>query len=125
MQEFQHGLHLIADLKECDSVLLNDKRKLQDFLNGLPAQIGMRVLIPAEVKRVAPPTVPHGWEGLTGIVVVIESHISVHTFPAWGAVYADVFSCKAFGHKAVLNELIEAFGSKRYDKHVIKRMYHP
>ena len=41
--------------------------------------------------------------------MIAESHITVHTFPERGIVWADIFSCKGFDGERALHELQEAF----------------
>ena len=42
---------------------------------------------------------PEDW-GVTGFVIIAESHIAIHTYPERGMVWADVFSCKDFDASA-------------------------
>ena len=48
--------------------------------------------------------------GLSGFVLIAESHISVHTFPDRGHVNVDIFSCKSFDVDAVLSIVKDTFG---------------
>ena len=51
---------------------------------------------------------PGGW---SGFVVIEESHISIHTFPARGFVSADVYTCK----NGMNTDLIEDFFKSKFD----------
>lgn len=72
---------------------LNAREVVFRCLDELPHGVGM--------KKLAPPVVyeapgngakdPGGW---SGFVVIAESHISIHTFPARGFVSIDVYTCK-------------------------------
>jgi S-adenosylmethionine decarboxylase len=59
--------------------------------------------------------------GVTGVVVLAESHCSIHTFPEKGYCFVDIFSCKEFDTKTALNEIVEAFESNKFDVQVLKR----
>ena len=48
--------------------------------------------------------------GVSGFVLIAESHISVHTFPERGYINIDVFSCKSFDADTAQNDLKAAFG---------------
>ena len=48
--------------------------------------------------------------GVSGFVLIAESHISVHTFPARQYINIDVFSCKDFDTDLALQELKDRFG---------------
>ena len=67
------------------------------------------------MTKVAPPQVfrytgskPDDW-GVTGVVIIAESHISIHTFPERRYVNIDIFSCKDFDHQRAASELKQRF----------------
>lgn len=92
-KDFYFGEHYMIDGYGGDPEKLNNKDLVMLSLIELPHQLGM--------KRLSEPLVieapdnnkkdPGGW---SGIVVIAESHISVHTFPARKFVSIDVYSCK-------------------------------
>jgi S-adenosylmethionine decarboxylase len=55
------------------------------------------------------------------MVIIAESHISIHTFQEKDYCFVDVFSCKDFDVNFAARYLINAFRSKKYDKHVVPR----
>jgi S-adenosylmethionine decarboxylase len=63
---------------------------------------------------------PEDW-GVTGFVIIAESHISVHTFPDHGYVWVDVFSCKEFEAPNALEKVVEAFGLTSFTEHILER----
>ena len=80
-----------------------DTRAIRQWLHDYPAHIGMHRISDPNVM-VYHGKVPEDW-GVTGFVVLAESHISVHTFPARQFVWIDVFSCNDFDADAVLDDL--------------------
>ncbi len=64
--------------------------------------------------------------GVTGIVLLAESHLAVHTWPELGCVTLDVYVCNfgadnsAKAH-ALLNQLIAAFVPAQVEHHAIER----
>jgi|TARA_B100001964_G_C14208308_1_gene589230 S-adenosylmethionine decarboxylase len=60
-------------------------------------------------------------EGISGFVMIAESHISIHTFPEKDYVFIDVFSCKGFDVENAVKLLTNAFEAKKYTKKIIKR----
>ena len=52
---------------------------------------------------------PIGDNGISGFVIIAESHISVHTFPHRDYVNIDVFSCKSFDHEQALADARSLF----------------
>ena len=60
-------------------------------------------------------------EGISGFVMIAESHISIHTFPEKDYVFIDVFSCKGFDIENAVKLLVNAFEAKKYTKKVVRR----
>ena len=67
---------------------------------------------------------PPGATGLSGFVVIAESHISSHTFVEAGYVFLDVFSCKPFDTGAVVGFVRRELGATRIHAHVERRGRH-
>ena len=82
------GLHLIGDLYGClcDSRLMHDAEYLEDFCKARVAA--------ADLTSVG--SLFHSFGeggGVTGVVVLAESHLSIHTWPESGYVTLDVYVC--------------------------------
>ncbi len=115
------GEHLTIDGYGGNFESLNNKEIVLKCLSELPEKIGMHKLAEPMVYFAQGNGAkdPGGW---SGFVVILESHISVHTFPARGFVSADVYSCKnGFDVKFVVNYFKEVFSLKDIEKHFIKR----
>ena len=94
------GPHLTLDLSECDRRKLSDLSHIYDLLDELPDVIGMHKITPPYTFIYRPGDNPSEW-GVSGFVIIAESHISIHTFPDRNTAFVDVFSCKQFDiHKA-------------------------
>ena len=87
------GEHLTYDGYNGDYAALNCRETVSKALSDLVIAVGMTVLSGPEVYFATgnDKKDPGGW---TGFVVVMESHISIHTFPARGFISADVYTCK-------------------------------
>ena len=48
--------------------------------------------------------------GVSGFVIIAESHISIHTFPRKNYINIDIFSCQPFNHERALEDVKELFG---------------
>ena len=83
-------LHLIVDGYGADRKRLQDEGLVHRFLDEYPEKIGMTKMIAPQVYTYRG-RVPEDW-GISGFVLIAESHISVHTFPDRGYVNIDVFS---------------------------------
>lgn len=113
------GPHLMLDLNHCNKAKLKDYNLIFDVLYDLPEKIGM-------TKITQPYVFPYSGlvpedKGITGTVIIAESHISIHSFQEKDFCFVDVFSCKDFDVEFAAKYLINAFESKKYEKHVIGR----
>jgi S-adenosylmethionine decarboxylase len=92
--KFMHfGEHLTIDGYGGSEQMLNDRNIVLGCLNELPTLLGMKTLSEPMVYEAFSNGIkdPGGW---TGVVVIMESHISIHTFPKRGFVSIDVYTCK-------------------------------
>jgi len=80
------GRHIIAELHGCDPGLLTDLEQTIEILREAVRVSGASYL--GEFYRVFEP-----WGGLTAIVALAESHISIHTWPEYRYAALDIFTC--------------------------------
>ena len=113
------GPHLILDLSMCDNEALGDIDLIHTILMELPENIGMTRISEPNVFRYSG-KVPEDC-GVTGVVVLAESHCSIHTFQEKGYCFVDIFSCKPFDHNKAIKELINAFSAKITSHKILKR----
>jgi len=79
------GRHLLLELKDCNKEVLDDLDFLRDCLNEAAIQCGATV-VGETFYRFSPC-------GVSGVVNIAESHISIHTWPEYGYAAVDVFTC--------------------------------
>ncbi len=85
--------HTLLELGGCDAALLNDPATLEALLLEAVRKAGGTV-----VTRVFHTFSPHG---VSGVVVIAESHVAIHTWPEHGCAAVDIFSCGAkLDHRA-------------------------
>lgn len=118
MKSNNFGQHLTMDLAGCNSELTKTDIVF-NFLLELAASIGMTAItLPYVIKWLDKGT---QIEGVSGFVIIAESHISVHTYPEKREVYADVFSCRNFNTNRAIDLFTEVFKPTSYEKNIIKR----
>ncbi len=100
-------MHLLIDGYGCDAAQLADAEHVRRFLDDFPGSISMTKITEPSVRTYRGPT-PEDW-GVSGFVIIAESHISVHTFPDRAYVNIDVFSCKEFDAEKALAEIPALF----------------
>lgn len=120
-ETMQFGVHLMIDGYYADSSAMTDKAALQHLLQTLPSEMGMHTICnPVVVEAGSNCKKDPG--GLSGIVMIAESHISFHTFPARGFVTIDLYTCQNDLDTDTTSErLIKAFGIVESDIYIQER----
>ncbi|MGE5708417.1 MAG: adenosylmethionine decarboxylase [Bacteroidota bacterium] len=113
------GPHLMLDGYGCDREQLEDLTLVSSILDEYPAAIGMTKIMPPYVFRYSG-EVPEDW-GVSGIVLIAESHIAIHTFPEKGYFSLDIFSCSDFDPEHAVQYIVEKFKATHYEKNVLQR----
>ena len=89
----QFGVHIMIDGYGAGEGLLADAAYLRGLLDTLPAEMGMHPICAPQLVEVGPMN-PKDPGGLSGFVMIAESHISFHTFPKRGFVTMDLYTCQ-------------------------------
>ncbi len=79
------GMHVVLDLYECDPQILDDIEKIEEILTGA-AEVANATVIDKRFHKFSP-------QGVSGVVVVSESHIAIHTWSEHGYAAVDVYTC--------------------------------
>jgi S-adenosylmethionine decarboxylase len=79
------GKHLLLELKGCDKEALNDIGFLREALLAAAHKSGAIVL--GESFHQFEP------QGVSGVVIIAESHMCIHTWPEYGYAAADILTC--------------------------------
>ncbi|MEF3169001.1 MAG: adenosylmethionine decarboxylase [Deltaproteobacteria bacterium] len=117
--EYGFGQHLMMDGYGCDQSILMDLDRIYDFLSRYPGEINMTKIMPPYVFKYSG-LVPEDW-GISGFVLIAESHISVHTFPEKLYMSLDIFSCKPFDTEAAIAHIKKIFDIKKVEIRLIDR----
>ncbi len=108
------GQHIILDLKDCDRQVLNDLPRLQQTLLEAAESTGATI-IGKTFHQFSP-------YGVTGVIAISESHLSIHTWPEFGYAAVDIFTCgENFNARAAAELIIEALQSRNPTLMVIQR----
>ena len=79
------GTHVLLELRECDPQLLDDLDYIRQELIGAAATVDAHI-VGESFHQFSP-------QGVTGILSIAESHISIHTWPEHRYAAADIFTC--------------------------------
>ncbi len=108
------GLHILADLYGVDAERIDRVEDVRDLL-----ETAVKVANLTKISSHYYQFQPHG---ATGVVLLAESHISIHTWPEHGLATVDVYTCgdpvKAY---RAMEYIVSTLEPKRVDKQVHER----
>jgi S-adenosylmethionine decarboxylase len=115
------GWHLTLDGYRGAPARLGDLEVVRAWLDGLPDVLGMDKLIEPCLVEVGPRNEKDPG-GITGFVLIAQSHLSIHTFPRRRFVSADVFTCQdGLDHEPIRESLIKTFKLGEVESNLIPR----
>lgn len=79
------GTHIVCELSGCDPATLTDVDAVRDMMTGA-ALAARATVMEVAFHRFDP-------QGVSGVVVLAESHISIHTWPELGYAAMDFYTC--------------------------------
>jgi S-adenosylmethionine decarboxylase len=79
------GHQIVAEFYSCDPVLLNDVEYIREQLLEAARRAGATIVNQA-FHHFSP-------QGVSGAVIIAESHLSIHTWPEYGFAAIDLFTC--------------------------------
>lgn len=100
------GRHCIIEYYGCPTDVMNDLELIENALVGAARKMGATI-VAAEFHQFNP-------HGVSGMVIISESHLSIHTWPEFGYAAVDVFTCGDVIDATMANEILrEAFQAER------------
>ncbi|HID42896.1 MAG TPA: S-adenosylmethionine decarboxylase [Archaeoglobaceae archaeon] len=108
------GRHIIAELYGVSEKLISNEATVRQILEEVTEK--------AELEKVGSVYKQFNPHGVTGIVLIAESHVSIHTWPEFGLVNLDVFTCGDISKAEKAFKLfLEIFKPKSYRHYVLDR----
>jgi len=83
----QLGRHILVEFYNCDKEILNDHGLIEEYMKN--AAIEAKATIVQSAFHMFNP-----W-GVSGAVIIQESHLTIHTWPEYGYAAVDLFTCGA------------------------------
>jgi S-adenosylmethionine decarboxylase proenzyme len=122
------GLHLTADLHGCavERPAMTEPGALRTLCLRAAEAAGLRAVGELFHRFEVLPACGSAPPGITGVVLLAESHLTVHTWPEVGAVTLDVYVCNIDADNSqrahtALEVLIAAFTPQRIERHSLRR----
>lgn len=108
------GRHIIAELYGVSKELISNEATVRQILEEVTEK--------AELEKVGSVYKQFNPHGVTGIVLIAESHVSIHTWPEFGLVNLDVFTCGDISKAEKAFKLfLEIFKPESYRHYVLDR----
>lgn len=107
------GYHYIWDIHGCDTTKISFEPDVKALLHALIAQLQL-TKVKAAFKQFQP-------KGVTGFILLEESHISIHTWPEHQFAAIDLFSCKPIEASLLKPYLMEYFKASDIQFSSLKR----
>jgi S-adenosylmethionine decarboxylase len=108
------GQHSLFDLHDCDAAKLSDRDVVREAMLEAVRQSGGTI-----VADIFHQFSPHG---VSGVVVIAESHLTIHTWPERSFAAVDLFTCgTTLDHSKVESLVAAALGATRVDAKTVPR----
>jgi S-adenosylmethionine decarboxylase proenzyme len=107
------GKHIIMDASGCKPELLNDLDYLKKLLKEAAEKANATVLNVA-FHHFTP-------QGVSGVVVISESHLSIHTWPEFGYAALDFYTCGGINPEAACEYVAETLGAEHVQTTMVAR----
>lgn len=79
------GKHVLWELKQCHREVLDSVGEIREILLAAAEKAGAKV-VGESFHQFSP-------QGVSGVVIIAESHLSIHTWPEWEYAAVDIFTC--------------------------------
>lgn len=99
------GTHIIAELFNCNEFHINNLKKVEEVLTAA-AELSKATIIQPFFHKFSP-------YGISGVIVIAESHITIHTWPEYGYAAVDVFTCGDHDYRVAIDYITEQLEAER------------
>lgn len=98
------GRHVLMELSGCSRKVLNDRDAIEQHLLGAAEMAGATV-IAHSFRKFEP-------QGVSGFVMIAESHLSIHTWPEYRYAAVDIFTCGNIDSEPAVKYLVKVLKAK-------------
>ncbi len=114
IKEMHLGQHVLAEFFECDPNVLNSISKVEKYMIDAALECGATI-----VQKCFHMFNPYG---VSGVVIISESHLAIHTWPELGYAAVDLFTCGSSCDPMVAYEFLKKkFNSRSANYTELKR----
>jgi S-adenosylmethionine decarboxylase len=112
-------VHLMLELYKIEREILSNEPLMRRVLDEYPSRIGMEKVSPVHLYDIETSNPLDA--GLSGFVVIAQSHVSLHAWPEYGEVDIDICSCKEFSQEDAIAFAKEIFLTDDVEAHFVVR----
>jgi S-adenosylmethionine decarboxylase len=109
------GTEWLVEAAGCDAARLRDPARVRAVLERAVAELDLRVVGDASLHKFP------GAGGVTGLVLLTESHLACHTYPEFEAATFNLYCCRARPRWAWEERLAEMLGAARVSVRAVER----
>ncbi len=95
------GRHILAEFFNCDANILNDAQMIEAYMKRAAIECGATI-----VSSTFHTFNPHG---VSGVVVIAESHLAIHTWPEYKYAAIDIFTCGTTIDPTIGNRVLKEY----------------
>jgi S-adenosylmethionine decarboxylase proenzyme len=108
------GQHLLVEFYNCNPDMLDNVQGIERHMNDAALRSGATI-VESAFHRFQP-------YGVSGVVVISESHLAIHTWPEYGYASVDLFTCGDTVDPLVAYEYLRGvFEAKHVEIQMLKR----
>lgn len=112
----QTGLHLLVDFFGVDTKMLRNRRKIMGVLRNSLKKAGFKIITEAGGH-----TFKSGGKGVTGFILLAQSHAAFHSYPEYNYMALDIYSCGKHNLGLILRAMKEYLKPKKVISFSCKR----
>ncbi len=112
-------VHLMLELYNIDRAILSNEPLVRRVLDEYPERVGMEKVSPVHLYDIETSNPLDA--GMSGFVVIAQSHVSLHAWPEYGEVDIDICSCKEFSQEDAIAFAKEMFKTDDVEAHFVVR----
>src|SRR5947208_11966321 len=112
-------VHLMLELYGCNRELLSNEAVVRRALDEFPGRVQMEKVSPVHLYNIETSNPLDA--GLSGFVIIAQSHVSLHAWPEYGEVDIDICSCKEFSQEDAIAFAKEIFQTDDIETHFAVR----
>ncbi len=99
------GVHYLAEYYNCNVLAINDIEVIESIMTTA-ADLAEATIVKTFCHQFSP-------HGVSGVVVIAESHLTIHTWPEYEYAAVDLFSCSDFNYRIALDYIKDNINAQK------------